>query len=112
MGNRKINIKFQLVSVKIVTKSIDTSESRIRISVPAFLRFHLINFLLYSGHSRLSEQFSESQVAFGTNLKSHAVFSRFTLLIFPFQFQEAWIWFQFSALTRIRSVSYSVKVCI
>jgi hypothetical protein len=41
MGKRKINIKFQLVSVKIVTKSIDSSESRIRISVPAFLRFRL-----------------------------------------------------------------------
>jgi hypothetical protein len=70
VGKRKINIKFQLVSVKTVTKSVDSSEAAseflFRLS---FAVISLVIFILCSCHCRLSEQFSESQVAFGTNFK-------------------------------------------
>jgi hypothetical protein len=65
---KKIKMEFLLASLKTPTNSKSCSESRIkflfRLSFARTGQF----FLVYI-HSRLSEQFSESQADFGTTLK-------------------------------------------
>jgi hypothetical protein len=64
----KIKMKFLLASLKTLTNSKSCSESRIKFLFR--LSFALIGrFILVYIHSRLSEQFSKSQVGFGTTFK-------------------------------------------
>jgi hypothetical protein len=68
MFKRKINIKFLLASLKTLANSKDCPLKRIKFLFR--LSFALIRrFSPAYIHGRLSEQFSESQVAFGTSLK-------------------------------------------
>ncbi len=61
-------MKFLLASLKTLTNSKSCSESRIKFLFTLPL-LSLVNFFLMYIHSRLSEQFSESQAGFVATLK-------------------------------------------